>query len=45
MEINTLPSSFLLLSLVDPNQKPKGKREPTDDEIYLVPPPVSCKRV
>ena len=44
MEINTLPSSFLLLSLVYPNQNPKGEREPTN-EIYLGQPPVSYQRV
>lgn len=44
MEINTLPSSFLLLSLVYPSQNPKGEREPTN-EIYLGQPPVSYKRV
>lgn len=43
MEINTLPSSFLLLSLVNSNHKQKRKK-PTD-EIYPGQPPVACKRV
>lgn len=44
MEINTLPSNFMLLSLVDPNQKPKGEKE-SSDEVYLGQPPAACKKV
>lgn len=44
VETYTLPSSFLLLSLVYPNQNPKREREPTN-EIYLGQPPVSYKRM